>query len=221
MTITLVMLAAIMAVFLGWILRQTINARPWAADDDIARYHSEGVLSTPPAKVGLWAFLAVVTSFFALFLSAYSIRMELPDWRALQEPGLLWLNTAFLIGGSVAFQRARDAAMAGQLPGVRIGLVLGGLFTLAFLGGQLWAWRELNAAGYYLHSNPANAFFYLLTGLHGLHLLGGLYFWARATLKVWAGAQVGEVRLTVQLCTVYWHFLLLVWLVLFGLLLST
>ena len=221
MTITLVLLAIILALFLGWVLRQTINARPWAADDAIEKYHSEGVLQTPPARIGLWVFLAVVTSFFALFLSAYSIRMELPDWTALEEPKLLWLNTAFLIMGSVAFQRARDAAANGQIHAVRTGLSLGGLLTFAFLAGQLWAWRELNAAGYFLNSNPANAFFYLLTGLHGLHLVGGLYFWGKATAKVWNGAKVGEVRLTVQLCTVYWHFLLLVWLVLFGLLLST
>jgi len=216
------MLAIIMASFLGWLLRQTFGARPWADEDDaIETYHSEAVLQTPPARIGLWAFLAVVTSLFALFLSAYSIRMELPDWRALEEPKLLWLNTAFLIFGSVAFQRARDAAASSQIQGVKTGLILGGMFTIAFLAGQLWAWQQLNAAGFFLTSNPANAFFYLLTALHGLHLLGGLWFWAKATVKVWNGAKVGEVQLTVQLCTVYWHFLLLVWLVLFGLLLST
>ncbi len=102
-----------------------------------------------------------------------------------------------------------------------MGLIAGGVFTISFLAGQLWAWQQLNASGYFLTANPANAFFYLLTALHGLHLLGGLLVWGRATGKVLRGAGVGDVRLSVELCTVYWHYLLLVWLVLFALLLST
>ena len=60
----------------------------------------------------------------------------------------------------------------GKMDGVRAGLLAGGVFALAFLAGQLWAWRQLDAAGYYLTANPAAAFFYLITGVHGLHLFG-------------------------------------------------
>ena len=116
---------------------------------------------------------------------------------------------------------ARNAAISGQIDGVRLGLLAGGVCTLVFLAGQLLAWQQLNAAGHFLTTNPANAFFYLLTALHGLHLLGGLWVWARTTVKLQRGAAVHEVRLSVELCTVYWHFLLVVWLVLFGLLLFT
>ena len=69
--------------------------------------------------------------------------------------------------------------------------------------------------------NPANAFFYVLTAVHGLHMLGGLLVWGRSAIRVWRGAGAESVRLSVELCTVYWHFLLLVWAVLFGILLST
>jgi cytochrome c oxidase subunit 3 len=81
------------------------------------------------------------------------------------------------------------------------------------------AWRQLDAAGYFVASNPANSFFYLLTAIHGLHVLGGLVALARATGKVWRTADPGRVRLSVELCAVYWHFLLVVWLALFALLL--
>ena len=64
---------------------------------------------------------------------------------------------------------------------VRDGLLAAGLFAFAFLAGQLMVWRQLAAAGYFLTANPANAFFYLITALHGLHLLGGLVAWGRAT----------------------------------------
>lgn len=83
------------------------------------------------------------------------------------------------------------------------------------------AWGQLSDEGYYLNSNPANAFFYLFTGLHALHLLGGLWVWSRTTLRVLAGVELEEVRLSVELCRTYWHYLLGVWIVLFGMLLST
>jgi len=95
------------------------------------------------------------------------------------------------------------------------------VLAFCFLAGQLWVWQQLSASGYFLSANPANAFFYLLTAVHGVHLLGGLWVWARATARVWRGMEVGAVRLSVELCTVYWHYLLLVWLALFALLLST
>ena len=93
-----------------------------------------------------------------------------------------------------------------------------GALGILFLAGQLILWREFELAGYYAASNPANAFFYLITALHGLHIAGGLFFWVRAVLRLYAGA---DVRLPVELCAVYWHFLLLVWALMLALLTST
>ena len=72
--------------------------------------------------------------------------------------------------------------------------------------------------GYFAATDAASAFFYLITAMHALHLVGGLVAWARTTNKVWRGFDVTQVHLSVELCAVYWHYLLLVWLVLFGLL---
>jgi len=206
---------------------EQLSEKPWTTPSQADDQQGDDVEVLPAAKVGLWAFLAVVTSVFGLFFSAYHMRAEYADWQPLNDPGLLWLNTAVLILSSVAFQWARTAAENGKLDTVRISLTTGGVLTLAFLTGQFWVWQDLNAAGFFAASNPANAFFYLLTGLHGLHLAGGLFVWAKTTTKVWIGfgednvVEVGKVRLSVELCTVYWHYLLLVWLVLLGLLLST
>ena len=177
--------------------------------------------TTPSAKIGLGFFLAVVTTMFSLFLVAYIMRMEYADWQALPDPGLLWLNTIVLILSSVAMQRAKGAALRGEINGVRIGLIISGVLSFVFLAGQLVAWRQLNAAGFFAASNPANAFFYLITGLHALHLLGGLWVWGKTIAKLGRGLEVRDLSLSVELCTTYWHYLLLVWLVLFGLLLST
>ncbi len=221
MTLTLVLLAVIMATVIGWLLRQTLNSQPWDANDPVENAPGRGVIDADPAKIGLLSFLAVVTSLFALFLSAYMMRMKLGDWRPLAEPDLLWLNTGILVLASAAFQLTRGAAKREQLRTVKVGLIVGGMCTILFLAGQLVAWQRLNDAGFYMAGNPANAFFYLLTALHGLHLLGGLWVWGRTTKRVLTGADVESVRLSVELCTVYWHYLLLVWIGLFALLLST
>ena len=104
---------------------------------------------------------------------------------------------------------------------MRRGLLAGGALAFAFLVGQVLVWRQLGSLGYFVDTNPSNSFFYLITGLHGLHLLGGLVAWFRASLRLWGGADVAKIRMSVDLCAVYWHFLLLVWLVMVGLLLVT
>ncbi len=221
MTFALVFLAVIMAAVIGWLLRQSLNTEPWEANDPLENQPGRGVVNVEPAKIALLSFIAVVTSLFALFLSAYLMRMKLADWNPLAEPKLLWLNTGLLVLASIAFQLTRGASKRGQLLTMKTGLLAGGVCTTLFLLGQLVAWQQLNAGGYFMTSNPANAFFYVLTAFHGLHLLGGMWVWGRTTTRVLTGADAQSVRLSVELCTVYWHYLLLVWIGLFALLLST
>lgn len=221
MTITLVFLACLMGAILWWLFKQSVNVQPWMAQVSTQDVHG-AVLSRPAAKTALAVFLAVATSLFALFISAYAMRMHLGDWSPLQEPRLLTWNTGLLIVAGGAMQWTVVAARREDIDRVRHGLVAGGVLTFAFLAGQLLVWKQLNDAGVFLTSNPASAFFYLLTAVHGVHLLGGLVAWARTTAKAWhGGIEVVKVRLSVELCAIYWHFLLVVWLVLFALLLST
>ena len=95
---------------------------------------------------------------------------------------------------------------------VRLSLATAAVGTLGFLGGQLAAWRELAASGYFVSGNPSSSFFYVLTGLHGLHILGGLVALARTMPGAWGVGRPEKLRLRIELCTMYWHFLLLVWL---------
>lgn len=222
MTVTLVFLALLMAAFVFWLVRQSINVQPWVAESSAAEgtpYVSES--ATAP-RIALGIFLAVVTALFALTISAYMMRMEMSrDWQPLAEPGLLWVNTGILVLASVFLQWAWHAAKHTKIRAVWLGLTIGGACTVAFIAGQYLVWLQLVDAGYYINANSANAFFYMLTGLHALHLLGGLVAWSRILMKLWRSAPLSEVRAAVELCAIYWHFLLLVWAVLFGLLLST
>lgn len=220
MEIGLIVLAIMLASLLGWLLKQSFNTTPWVAEP-VEESSYQAPFNARPKLVALTTFLAVATSFFALILSAYSLRMEVGDWIPMTEPQLLWVNTVILVLASVAFQWTRNHAKSGRDKMVRPGLVITGALTLGFLVGQMLAWQELNAAGQYVTVNPSNAFFFLLTGLHGLHILGGMYVWGRATIRAFSGRDMEAVKHSVELCTIYWHFLLLVWLVLFGLMLST
>lgn len=172
-----------------------------------------------PARLGLWVFMGVVTVLFSLLLVAYVMRMASADWRPLPVPWQLWLNTTMLIVSSVALQWAKAAAQRGRIASMKAGLLAGGVFAFAFLAGQLWAWQQLSALHYFVAGNPANSFFYLLTGLHGLHLLGGLVAWIKTSVKAWHGLEMESTGASVELCARYWHFLLVLWLVLFAVLL--
>jgi cytochrome c oxidase subunit 3 len=142
------------------------------------------------------------------------------DWNPAPLPRVLWLNTVLLVLSGACMQLARSGIARAQAQRFKFGLILGGVLALAFLGGQLVAWHQLNESGYFLTGNAAVAFFYLLTGVHGLHLLGGLLVWGKTVARMTrSDVELIDLRLSVELCTVYWHYLLLVWLVLFGVLL--
>ena len=199
-----------------------LTRKPWLADEgSVTENRSGRTFSIPSEKIALRVFLAVVTVLFSLMVVVYSDRMILSDWRSLQEPWLLWLNTGVLIVASVAFQRALISARSGRIDGVKFGMWSAGICTFAFLVGQLWIAQQLSAAGYYADSSPAVAFLYLLSGVHGVHLVGGLVAWCRTALKIWRGQKLDQVFLSVELCAIYWHYLLGIWLVLFGLMVLT
>lgn len=224
MTVTLVFLALLLAIFVGWLLSRTLNVQPWAAGcpPQAEADRLPKIFTTP--RVGLAVFLAVITSLFALTISAYGMRMHpgmASDWISVPIPRILWFNTTILVLGSTALQWAWHAAARHQQAALRQALLAGGVLTLAFIAGQALAWSQLNAGGYSLTANPANSFFYFVTALHAAHLLGGLVAWIKTARRVWRGAAPGEVRTSVELCAWYWHYLLVIWVILFGLLLVT
>jgi len=200
-------------------LFQQLTAKPWLATGPALGdlLHPEEAHRVAK-RTALWVFLAVVGVVFMLLLIAYSGRMAYEDWRPAPQLDLLWANTFVLILSSVALQWAQYSVRRGRTDAMRVGLLAAGAFTVVFLFGQLLAWRQLGTLVYFDVTNPAVAFFYLITGVHGMHLLGGLVAWGRTVARVWGDFNVAKVRQSVELCTLYWHFLLGVWLVLFGLL---
>jgi cytochrome c oxidase subunit 3 len=218
-TLTLSFLALLMGAIVWWLFRQTINVQPWQAHLAVHDVHA-AALERPAAKTALWVFLGVATSLFALFIGAYAMRLNFLDWNPLPQPRLLIANTAVLVVASLAMEWTAFAARRGDIDRVRKGLVVSGALTIAFLIGQLVVWRQLADAGYFMATSAATAFFYLLTAVHGVHVLGGLVAWGRSSVRAFGGADPARIRLGVELCAIYWHFLLVIWVVLFAVLVS-
>ena len=139
----------------------------------------------------------------------------------MPEPFLMWINTLILLFTSIVFITAQSAAKKNQFENVKKRLLVVGGLSLAFLIGQLLVWMQLINLGYYVSNNPANAYFYVFTTLHGLHILGGLIYWFITLRNVWKvnDIVIRKAKHTTELCAIYWHFLLAVWIVLFGLML--
>lgn len=200
---------------------KTVTSKPWETRGDMGAMKPEGVFDSSAEKVALVIFLIVASVIFSLFTVSYLIRMELPDWQPLSEPALLWFNTGLLVISSVLFQWARNTVAEEKPRHLLTSFVGAGVFAILFIGGQLMTWESLQEGGFYLTSNPANAFYYLLTGVHAVHLLGGLWVWSKTAIRLFSGGEPADSRLSIELCTLYWHFLLVVWLLLFAVLANT
>ena len=200
-----------------------LSEKPWEASQKaIDDQHDGKTLNSSKAKLGVRTIMVVSTVIFSLFIVSYSDRMLVHDWVALSEPWLLWINTLILIFTSFVFHKTKILSDKNEFEKAKNYLLLVGFLTFAFITGQLLVWQHYINIGQYASTNPANAFFYLFTALHGLHLLGGSFFWGRATKKLFnKNFKVLKIKQAIELCAIYWHFLLIVWLVLFGLMIIT
>jgi cytochrome c oxidase subunit 3 len=175
----------------------------------------EAALTVQRYKTGVWFGLASVVMIFAGFISAFVVRKGAGlDWQPIAMPAILGFNTALLLVSSFTLERARRRRDGSQPKWLGITSMLGA----AFLALQYVAWRQLAAAGVYLASNPASSFFYLLTGAHGLHLLGGVIALFYVTVRAWRGTVWRRREAAIQATSLYWHFMDGLWVFLFFLL---
>jgi cytochrome c oxidase subunit III len=166
------------------------------------------------SQSGIWVAMFAITMSFAAFTSALVIRQASTDWTHLRTPRILFLNTALLLLSSVFLEMSRRAMLKKSEIAAQVGrskaLLSGALILgLMFIVGQYVAWQQLAAQGLFLATNPNSSFFYLLTGMHILHLVGGII--ALAYLLVHR-ALSGVVRPNlVNGVVTYWHFMAALW----------
>jgi cytochrome c oxidase subunit 3 len=186
--------------------------------DDRARFPSP-----VKARLAMWVALGSILMLFAALASAYIVIASTDGRRALALPHLLWLSTALILASSLTLRTACRSLKQGDDGRYSAWLWLTLLLGLGFLGSQLLAWRQLVAQGVYLAGNPHSAFFYLLTGVHGVHLLGGIlalvYLLTRTRRRPYNREGEARRQTAADVVALYWHFMDGIWVFLFLLLL--
>lgn len=200
---------------------KNVTAKPWEYTAPTIGTGPETAFQSTSERIALTLFLVVVGVIFSLLAVSYYVRMELGDWVPMADPSLLWVNTAMLIASSVLLQLARNTAQGENFVRARTLFIGAGLFAIFFVIGQAIAWQQLSDIGFTVANGPASAFFYLLTGMHALHIVGGLWVWSKTTLRFFSQSELAEVKQSVELCTTYWHFLLVLWVFIFAVLANT
>ncbi len=157
-------------------------------------------------RLGLLVGLGGITMLFAAFTSAYIVRSGGSDWAPLELPPILWLNTLLIVASSGTLEAARRSFAAGRLPSFRSWSAATAALGTGFLAGQYAGWLQLNEAGVFLQSHPKSSFFFVLTGVHGVHLVAGVI----ALLVLFGLAAAGRLvpgrSDAPALTAIYWHF---------------
>src|SRR5262249_29821658 len=152
-----------------------------------------------------------VIMLFAGLSSAYIVLRGVPAWQNIQLPSLLWPNTAVLILSSIAMEFSKRSARLNRLQVMKQWLAVSALLGLMFLAGQLAAWRQLVKAGVYLPSTLQSSFFYVMTGVHGVHLLGGVIALTYVLFQALKNRLTAFNYDSLKLCATYWHFMDGIW----------
>lgn len=162
-------------------------------------------------QIMIWFFLGIVTMLFAGFTSAYIIRSSADDWKQIQIPKILGLNSIVLIISSITFELAKKIYKQSQTK-------LGELFIFSTLGcgilfilGQFLIWQKLHSQGIYISTNSHSSFFYILTGLHILHFLGGITWLSIISIKIIKNPLLFNHSNIISNCSTYWHYFTGLW----------
>jgi cytochrome c oxidase subunit 3 len=171
----------------------------------------------------MWIGLASVTMLFTSLSSAYIVRSATAnDWTPIATPRVLFLSTALIVISSLTIEIARRKLKDSSQSAYSRYLFLTLLLGAAFLGSQVIAWRQLAAQGIYVASHPHSSFFYLLSGTHAVHLVGGLlaviFLWWGSRRTIEEPARLVRRQAGADALTIYWHFMDALWIYLFLLL---
>src|SRR6267142_3375790 len=172
-------------------------------------------ISMHPKKFAMWLFLASVGMLFAAFTSAYIVRHAEGNWVYFELPKLFYYTTLIILLSSVTMQWAYSSAKKDNLDRVKLLVAMTVILGIVFLAGQLMAWGALVKISVYLVGNPSCSFLYVLTGLHGLHLVSAIIFLLVVLNSTWKYKVHSKNMTQMEMCTTYWHFLTGLWLYLF------
>lgn len=175
----------------------------------------EQPISMHPKKFALWLFMVTVVMLFAAWTSAYIVRQAEGNWLDYDLPEIFWLTSGIVVLSSITLQWAYFSAKKDNFVQLRLGMVLTVILGIAFLIGQWYSWIALVDRDVFFVGNPAGSFLYVLTGMHGLHLISGLIFLIIVLISSFHFKVHSKAMVPMEMLTTYWHFLGGLWLYLF------
>lgn len=168
-----------------------------------------------PWKFIIWLFIISIIMLFAAFTSAYLVRRAEGNWTEFEIPSVFYISTAILLFSSLSMHLSVKAAKLGDQAKLK------GMILLTFVGGTIFlvlqylGWQQLQAQGIFMKGNPAESFYYILTGAHFFHIISGLLVLLYALYSVFRNKIRKENTTQIEVCATYWHFLDVLWLYLF------
>jgi len=193
-------------------------------DDDFTRRMPRGGPSA--GMFGIIAMMVSITALFTTIIIAFLIRSHSRShWQPVALPKGLWASTALILASSATLEAARRAFVRFRSHAYGNWLVLTFFIALGFILSQALVFRYMVEQGIYLRQNPHSSLFYVITGAHGVHVFGGLlalfYLICRVALRAKdAEADLLSQRNALSVTVVYWHFLDVLWVALFLILLN-
>jgi len=163
-------------------------------------------------QIATWLLMTGIAMLFAGLTSAYIVLRGVPTWDKIPLPPQVWVNTLILMASSLTLEMARRSVKADKVAALRQWLGITAVLGIAFVSGQVVLWREMTSSGVLLTSTLHSSFFYVLSGIHAVHILGGLVALALVSVKAWSGRLSSIGFEPLRLCATYWHFMGGVWL---------
>ncbi|TRX61735.1 cytochrome oxidase subunit III [Fulvivirga sp. M361] len=172
-------------------------------------------LSMHPKKFALWLFIITVIMIFAALTSAYIVRQGEGNWMVFELPMELWVTSGIILMSSITMHWGYLAAKRDELEKVKLAVGITTFLGVAFLVGQFYVWGALVDNNVFLVGNPSGSFLYILSGLHGLHLVSGVIFLIIVLISTFKYKVHSKNMTRMQMCATYWHFLDALWIYLF------
>jgi cytochrome c oxidase subunit 3 len=175
-------------------------------------------LAMNPKKFALWLFIVTVIMLFGAFTSAYIVRAAEGNWLEFDLPPIFWTSSVIMLISSGTMHWAYMAAKKDELEKLKLAITITFILGIAFLVMQVKGWAALIDIGVFFggnQSNPAGSFVYVLSFLHGLHLIGGLVVLIFALIATYNYKIHAKALLQIEMCATYWHFLDALWIYLF------
>jgi cytochrome c oxidase subunit 3 len=173
------------------------------------------------SKVVTWFLLIVVMMTFGGLIGAYVVVANngVAEWRPFDLPIQVWISTGIILASSIVYHLAQKAIFANDHRLIRRYLIATTILGAFFIASQIIVWLELVNRGYYMRGNPYAGFFYIITGIHAVHVLGGVIalgsIFLRTASETDFGPELEYRRNLARSVGWYWHFIGILWIVIF------